>query len=88
MTPLPVEVSMRRFFRFSIRDLLWLTFVAAVGLASGLSSYRCGREAGRIEVMATFDDGQVTKWTGAELLVFENGQWRPARSDGITVELP
>ena len=31
---------MRRFFRFSVRDLLWLTLVVALGLAWGLREWQ------------------------------------------------
>jgi hypothetical protein len=38
---------MRRFFRFSVRDLLWLTLVVAVGLGWLVHEWQLQREIGK-----------------------------------------
>jgi hypothetical protein len=63
----------RRFFRFSIRDLFW--FVALV--AAVLASYWYGKDAGRTEAMATLEGGRVTKVIdGGDFFILEDGEWR------------
>jgi len=72
---------MRRFFRFSIRDLLWLTLVVAVALGWFVREQQYqALQAEAVKSQAKLDQARsrATKWRlaagGLEHLVFCDGQ--------------
>jgi hypothetical protein len=53
-------------FRFTIRDVLWLTVVVALGLAWWVDRTRLNRTARAWETAATLLHGQLYEATGKE----------------------
>jgi hypothetical protein len=56
---------MRRFFRFSIRDLLWLTLVVAMGAGWFSHARQLDHRVARVQAEADQLQERVTQWRGA-----------------------
>jgi len=83
---------MRRFFRFSVRDLLWLTLVVAVGLGWFVRERQLRTDANQARAEANLARRHVNWWRSATQVLcatLSEANWEvQLRSEAVTTISP